>query len=165
MSDFPESEVVTALVEVILCHREIGAAVHCAGCDWESDGSGPAMESFTRHQLDAILTATDDEECPACGGWGLRNRRNPVTGEPERLCLVCNGTKRVPGKPLIIAVAVEAGIDVVDALVKLGVLEQIGWGAPRGRVYPVDTDWRGFAHGKRPSYAAAVYAATQTEEG
>lgn len=168
----PESEAVTALVEATTVttadHRPqemyeqrkpIGRggwnAIEWTGtrctCGWKPKGvrTGEFYEHQTLAVLSAALTATEDEECGECGGTAMDMSKPEGDGVHYGPCSHCNGSGRVPGKPLIIGAAIEAGIDVVDALVKLGVLFR--------------TELPGLIDGAPASVAA--YVATRTEEG
>lgn len=116
----------------------VEAMCECVHGAW--DEASESDKSYWRKRvglaLDAILNT--EEECGECGGrgyvtkevWSGSSLLSPVQGGRQLVprsvtCSVCHGTKTVPGKPLIIEAAVEAGIDVVEALVKLGVLKSV----------------------------------------
>lgn len=118
-----------ALVEVVLNAKRDRAFAR----EWtQTKLSEEAYRGYWRGVLsDCIADAlAPTEECGECRGSGWLS--TPALAGDELAtdvlthrspCPTCKGTKTVPGKPLIIEAAVEAGIDVVGALVKLGVLQ------------------------------------------
>lgn len=74
--------------------------------------------------ITAALHARSEEDCTTCGGTQTdpaeyRGNMDSIEGYP---CPDCEGTGKRPGHSLLVAALVEAKIDVVAELVKVGAL-------------------------------------------